>query len=786
MRAILKLAIPTILIVSFCLVFPISAVAKTVHVGIVTDGPWARYTEAREILKKEILDVTSSQFDVQFSDNLFIQADWTVSGINNAIDALLADPEVDMIITLGRVASNEVCKRRDLPKPVIAPLIVDAQIQRLPEKDGASGVRNLVYIDAQRDIERSIRTFREITSFDHLTILGSRHVIEGIPEIVPAIEKIMVELDLTIDIVSVGKSIDEALSDLPSSTRAVLVSELPQVTSDEFDRLVRGLMNRRLPSFSTWGRGEVEQGVLASVVQEGTLDHLARMVAVNVLSILEGMDAGSLPVVFIPGEQLTINMATARTINVYPSLITLTEADLINEEKVQGRFLTIEKTIQEAVLVNLDLAAADRALAAGEEQVIEARSPLLPQIDLGAQGIVVDQSRAEASLGIIPERSVSGGATLSQSLYVDETWAGYDVQRYLQNSRVEGREALRLDIVREAANAYLEVLNARTRERIQKDNLRLTRANLERARVRVSVGAAGPEEVYRWETEIAGRRRIVLISESRTLDAMNSLNRILSRPLREPFMTQDVNTDDPLFGIIDDRFVKYVNNQRSLGLLRDFLVKEGILVSPELRGLDARIAAEGRTYTSAKRTQWLPDFLLKADVKETFNKSGAGSGSIIATDDTRWSVGAFASYPLYKGGKVTATRRRSLDQLNQLEIQRRAAAERIEKRILFAVNLIRTSYPSIQLTNEASVAANKNLELVTDSYERGIKSIIDLIDAQNSALTADLSAASAVYDFLRDLTDLQRAVGEYDLYTSLESRTAWLDRLDAFFEEKGQ
>ena len=784
MRAIVKPAIPAIIIFFLCasnIVY--AAVPNLVHVGIVTDGPWMRYTEARETLKKEIMDVTSSQFDVRFPSDLFIQGDWSVTGINNAIDRLLENPEVDLVITLGRLASSEVCKRRNLAKPVIAPMIVDARIQKLPEKNGTSGIKNLVYIDSQKDVVRTIKTFRETMLFDHLTIMESEHVVEGIPEIAIAIEKMMGELDLTIDIVSVDKSIDDAFSDLSPSTQAVIVKVLPQISADDFDRLVQGLMERRLPSFSTWGRDEVEQGILASVVQKDTLDHLARMVAVNVLSILEGMDAGSLPVVFKPSEQLTINMATARTLDVYPSLITLTEADLINEEKVSGRLLTMEKTIQEAILVNLDLAAADRALAAGEEQVVQARSSLLPQIDLGVQGIVVDQDRAEASLGIVPERSVSGGATLLQSIYVDETWAGYDVEKYLQNSRVEGREALRLDITREAANAYLEVLNTRTRERIQKDNLKLTRANLERARQRVSVGAAGPEEIYRWETEIAGRKRAVLASESLTLDAMNSLNRILNRPLREPFMTQDVNTDDPLFGIIDDRFGNYVNNQRSLNLLRDFLIQEGILVSPELRGLDAQIAAEERTYTSAKRTQWLPDFILTASLKETFNKSGAGSDPITTTDDTRWSVGAFAKYPLYQGGQVTATKRRSLDQLNQLEIQRRATAERIEERILFAVNLIRTSYPSIQLTSEASIAANKNLELVTASYERGIKSIIDLIDAQNSALTADISAASAVYNFLLDLTDLQRAMGEYNLYTSLETRTAWLDRLDEYFEK---
>ncbi|MCK5353191.1 hypothetical protein KAJ77_11435 [bacterium] len=176
MRAALKLTLPSALLGVFvlCLALPMNAAAKTVQVGIVTDGPWERFTDAREIFRSEILDVTSSQFDVQFSDDLFIQGDWSVSGINSAIDSLLKNPEVDLVITLGRLASNEVCKRRNLAKPVIAPMIVDARIQKLPEKNGTSGIKNLVYIDSQKDVERIIKTFREITPFDHLTIMRER------------------------------------------------------------------------------------------------------------------------------------------------------------------------------------------------------------------------------------------------------------------------------------------------------------------------------------------------------------------------------------------------------------------------------------------------------------------------------------------------------------------------------------------------------------------------------------------------------------------------------------
>ena len=48
-----------------------------------------------------------------------------------------------------------------------------------------------------------------------------------------------------------------------------------------------------------------------------------------------------------------------------------------------------------------------------------------------------------------------------------------------------------MDIVQAAASAYLNVLRAKSIERIQKENLKLTRENLERARIRVEIGAAG-------------------------------------------------------------------------------------------------------------------------------------------------------------------------------------------------------------------------------------------------------------------------------------------------------
>ena len=117
-----------------------------------------------------------------------------------------------------------------------------------------------------------------------------------------------------------------------------------------------------------------------------------------------------------------------------------------------------------------------------------------------------------------------------------------------------------------------------------------------------------------------------------------------------------------------------------------------------------------------------------------------------------------------------------------MKIERDSVAQGIEQRIQSAINLTRASYPGIRLSQDAADAAQGNLKLITDSYARGIKSIIDLLDAQNLVLVADQRAANTVYDFLVDLMSLQRAVGQFDLFLGPEERQAWNQKLEDYLK----
>ena len=67
--------------------------------------------------------------------------------------------------------------------------------------------------------------------------------------------------------------------------------------------------------------------------------------------------------------------------------------------------------------------------------------------------------------------------------------------------------------------------------------------------------------------------------------------------------------------------------------------------------------------------------------------------------------------------------------------------------------------------------------MVSDSYVQGIKSIIDLLDAQNQALLAELDAANAVYNFLIDLMGVQRSIGLFITFQPAEDRKLWIEQV---------
>jgi outer membrane protein TolC len=269
------------------------------------------------------------------------------------------------------------------------------------------------------------------------------------------------------------------------------------------------------------------------------------------------------------------------------------------------------------------------------------------------------------------------------------------------------------------------------------------------------------------------------------MDAMEAVNRLLHRPLQEQFVPAETRLDDPLFIMGDRFFMQLMENPFYLRKFKDYAIRKSLSLRPELKGYDAAIQARERQRLAASRRKWLPDFSVDWRVDHYFAEDGDGRRDGTPLDDTDWSIGVFARFPLFEGGKTVAQEGRLQEEVARLNIQKGNQAEAIVQNVLSAINRTRASYPSISLSRDAADAARRNLELVTSSYINGIKSIIDLLDAQNQHLQAELDATDAVYNFLIDYMGVERAIGEFAVFLPDDERTQWIEEVrNALFKEK--
>lgn len=776
------------------MIFPQSQIQPPrVQIGIILDGYWERNDAVLNLVQKEISALTLGEFDVRFPEEKRIQANWDVAGIESALDKLLNDPQVDMIITLGVIASHYVAARENLPKPVISPFILDIKLQGLPLEKGASHKKNFIYVNIPDRITRDIQAFSEVVKFEELAYLINRHYLEAIPALKNRGREMIKEMGVNLHVIGVDESIDTALFKLPPEVEAVYLGPLTNLSGEQYISLINELNKRKLPSFASLGASDVRLGVLASVI-DNLFPKIARRVALNVQRILLGEEPGTIPVSIVCGEQLTLNMATVRVIEVFPDWAVMTEAEIINPERVHvDRKLDLSSAVREAVDVNLELIAKEKFVAAGSQNIKAARSKLFPNLSLSGLGLIIDEDRAEASFGSQAERSLTGSITATQLVFSEPAWANLSIQKSLQKTRELDYEQLQLDISLAAAFAYLNVLRAKTFESIHKENLKITRTNLEIARVRDSVGTAGPAEVFRWESELASNRKVAIKTNALRNLAEIELNRILRRPLEEPFLTVETDLTDPVLCTSQEDFLDYMGDLQTFKIFREFMVEEGLASSPELASLEAAIEAQERALRSASNSFFLPTIAVQGEYANIFSKAGAGSSlnsspsplfQFPEIDDTNWSIGLNLSFALFTGGEKAAVRVKAQKELEQLSFQKQAVTDKLEQRIRSALHLAGASFAGINQARKAAEAANKSLQVVQDAYTLGAVSILHLLDAQNQSFNADQAAANATYDFLLDLMEVERAIGRFDFFMGVDERNACHERMQNFFKLK--
>jgi outer membrane protein TolC len=764
----------------------VSVAAREVRVGILIDGPSAREGISPEALEHAATTVYGDGLTLTISRQARLNGNWSVSTLNAALDRLEADPQVDVIVTLGFAASHLIAHRPRLPKPTIAVSVLDPVLQTFPMRGGTSGRHNFTYVTTFSRVDDQVATFHRIIGFAHLAVLADPLALQTVPEFQTKATALQASTGATIVLLPTH-TVTDALAQLPPGTDAVYVTPLMRLSGDDVQALADQLAQRKLPTFSLLGRSEVEQGLLLSTSSDTErTERLARRVALNIQRIVDGDDAANIEVGFPSEQRLVINLHTAHLIGFSPHWDDLTDAVQLAAEELRERPpISLLQALDASIRNNPTLRATQLGADIVADQTLIARSALLPSVTGDLSRTQIDSSHANPLL--LPQHTTAAGVRAQLSLYRDGDWAGWSVSQHLATAATERVRQELLDTLQQTATSYFSLLRAKSVESVRRQNVENTRQNLETARAREAVGLSTRSDYLRWLAQMASARQDLLGAEADGRQAAVELGRLIHDDSSEPVVVAEAEIDEPLKWIASSRTQKYLDTPANWRVFREFILSQARDYAPEVKRADELIAGQQREVTSARRAFFIPDLVAVGLASNEFGRSGAGSERAALTpNNTGWFVGIQATIPIFSGGALEAKLSESRHQLRQLDAQRDATVDAVDARARTVLARIPSSYPAIALSQEAAAAAHENYVKVADAYARGVVSITDLISAQDASLNAGLSQAQATFTFLIDFADTLRVSNSFDVLLDPQTREPWYNAVDAWFGAHGK
>ncbi|HCU2472144.1 TPA: outer membrane channel protein TolC [Citrobacter freundii] len=399
---------------------------------------------------------------------------------------------------------------------------------------------------------------------------------------------------------------------------------------------------------------------------------------------------------------------------------------------------------QQARLSNPELrkSAADRDAAF--EKINEARSPLLPQLGLGAD---YTYSNGYRDANGVNSNATSASLQLTQTLFDMSKWRALTLQEKSAGILDVTYQTDQQTLILNTATAYFNVLNAidvLSYTQAQKDAVY---RQLDQTTQRFNVGLVAITDVQnarsQYDTVLANE-----VTARNNLDnAVEQLRQVTGNyyPELASLNVDGFKTNKPQ---AVNALLKEAEN-RNLTLLQARL-------SQDLAREQIRQAQDGHLPTL--------DLTASTGVSDTSYSGSKTHGGTTGNqyDDSNMGqnkIGLSFSLPLYQGGMVNS-------QVKQAQYNFVGASEQLESAHRSVVQTVRSSFnninasiSSINAYKQAVVSAQSSLDAMEAGYSVGTRTIVDVLDATTTLYNAKQQLANARYTYLINQLNVKSALG---------------------------
>ena len=392
---------------------------------------------------------------------------------------------------------------------------------------------------------------------------------------------------------------------------------------------------------------------------------------------------------------------------------------------------------QQARISNPDLrkSAADRDAAF--EKINEARSPLLPQLGLGADYTYNNGYRDSNGIN---SNVTSGSLQLTQVLFDMSKWRALTLQEKTAGIQDVTYQTDQQTLILNTATAYFKVLAAIDTLSYTEAQKQAIYRQLDQTTQRFNVGLVAITDVQNARSQYDAVLANEVTARNDLDNAVEELRQVTGNyyPELASLNVNGFKTNKPQ---AVNALLKEAEN-RNLSLLQARL-------NQDLAREQIRQAQDGH----------LPTLDLNASSGVSNNRYSGSNSTTPDADIGQNKIGLSFSLPLYQGGMVNS-------QVKQAQYNFVGASEQLESAHRSVVQTVRSSFnnvnasiSSINAYKQAVVSAQSSLDAMEAGYSVGTRTIVDVLDATTTLYNAKQQLSNARYNYLINELNIKSALG---------------------------
>jgi outer membrane protein len=404
-------------------------------------------------------------------------------------------------------------------------------------------------------------------------------------------------------------------------------------------------------------------------------------------------------------------------------------------------------------------AAARATWSAGQERLPQGLSGLLPSASVSASTQLNDREfrSRDPQQGTANSRFNSNAASLSvtQPLYRPQNLTAYEQAKTLvaQSDFVFAQEAQ--DLILRVAQAYFDVLLAQDTVEFAQAQLTAIGQQLEQAKRNFEVGTATITDTHEAQSRFD-------LTTALEISARNDLE------LRKRQLELLIGRPAPGLSPLGGRFELRAPEPNNL---------ERWVVEAAENNLLVRIGRAGVEFANQEIERNRAAHRPTVDAYASYTDSGSGAGNVGVSglDTTSRVYGVQLTVPIYQGGLISSRVREAVaneDKARQdLESLRRTAELTARQGFLGVTSGI----AQVRALDAALVSSRSSLDSTRLGQEVGVRTQIDVLNAQQQLSQTRRDLAQAKYSYILTLLRLRAAAGRLT-EQDVAAVNAWLDR----------